>query len=59
MRYEKPEIHPYKFITDIETAASTIATVNQDIHAAISANNAARSESNKATEQQAIFSFQF
>ena len=59
MRYEKPEIHTYRFITGIETTASTIETVKQDIHAAISANNAARSESNKATEQQAIFSFEF
>lgn len=60
MIYETPEIHPYKFLTDIETSASTVETVNRDVHAAIAANNEARLAEGKDTAATgAIFSFEF
>ena len=59
MKYEIPEIHPYRFITDIETDASTVTTVTTDVHAAISSINEANPAAGKQSAAQEVFSFQF
>ena len=59
MKYETPEIHPYRFITDIETDASTVTTVTVDTAAAIERKNAENEAAGKQSAAQEVFSFEF
>lgn len=59
MGYEAPEIHPYIFITNIEAAASTVNTVNIDVHAAIQRINNENHQEGAEEELDRIFSFRF